>query len=174
MTLKKLLKTIKLNESSISMVLGIIVVLIVGSLITKYLKTDRGSIPEELLGGNNSIELSSKKHTVEKGENLWQISVKYYGDGFKWVDIATENKLENASVIEVGQELIIPEPEKVEATNETISISTDKYTVVHGDSLWSIAVRAYGDGYQWTKIASENKIAHPNTIHTGNILVLPR
>ncbi len=171
--LKKILKNIKLNESTISMVLGIVVVLIVGSLITKYLKTDRGSIPEELLGGNNSIELSSKKHTVEKGENLWQISVKYYGDGFKWVDIATENKLPNASIIEVGQDLIIPDVES--ATSETVnSITTTTYEVLKGDSLWKIAVRAYGDGYQWVKIARENKIINPNIIHTSNILVLPR
>lgn len=178
MTLKKLLKKIKLNESTISMVLGIIVVIIVGSLIVKYLKTDRGSIPAELLSGTNSIELSSKKHRVEKGDNLWNIAVKYYGDGFKWVDIATENKLENASVIEEGQELTIPDVsnnEKVsEVSNETETISATTYEVVKGDTLWSIAVRAYGDGYQWVKIASENKITHPNTIHTGNILILPR
>jgi len=172
--LKKLLKKIKLNESTISMVLGIIVVIIVGSLVVKYLKTDRGSIPAELLSGTNSIELSSKKHKVEKGDNLWNIAVKYYGDGFKWVDIATENRLENASVIEEGQELVIPNLEEIAEADDSNSITATTYEVVKGDTLWSIAVRAYGDGYQWVKIASENKITHPNTIHTGNILVLPR
>ena len=156
------------------MVLGIIVVIIVGSLVVKYLKTDRGSIPAELLSGTNSIELSSKKHKVEKGDNLWNIAVKYYGDGFKWVDIATENRLENASVIEEGQELVIPNLEEVAEADDSNSITATTYEVVKGDTLWSIAVRAYGDGYQWVKIASENKITHPNTIHTGNILVLPR
>lgn len=156
------------------MVLGLIVIIIVGALVVRYLKTDRGSIPTELLSGTNSIELSSKTHVVAKGENLWMISMKYYGDGFKWVDIATENKLENASVIEVGQELIIPNADTLTGTDESNSITTATYEVVKGDSLWSIAVRAYGDGYQWTKIAEENKIIHPNTIHSGNILVLPR
>lgn len=188
MNLKKLLKTIKLNESSISMVLGLIVVIIVGSLIVKYLKTDRGTIPQELLSGTNSVEIASKTHKVVKGENLWQISVKYYGDGFKWIDIATENKLANASIIEIDQELIIPNIEDIktaEAENKTEdklttniisadSITTATYEVVKGDSLWKIAIRAYGDGYKWVDIAKENKITNPNFIYSGNILVLPR
>jgi nucleoid-associated protein YgaU len=177
--LKKILKAIKLNESSISFVLGLIVVLIVGSLIINYLKSDRSNIPDELLSGVNSIESANKTHKVEKGENLWNIAVSYYGDGFKWVDIATENKLANASEIEVGQELIIPdiELEKIvvsDEVNTTDSIVTDTYTVQKGDSLWTIAVRSYGDGYQWTKIASANNITHPNVIHAGNVLSLPR
>lgn len=174
MNLKKLLKTIKLNESSISMVLGILVIIIVGTLIVKYLKSDRNTIPQELLTGTNSIALNAKTHKVEKGENLWSIAIKYYGDGFKWVDIATENKLENASIIEEGQELIIPDLEVLSEDEDANSITASTYEVVKGDSLWKIAVRAYGDGYQWVKIARENKIINPNIIHSGNILILPR
>jgi len=175
MNLKKLLKTVKLNESSISMVLGILVVIIVGTLIVKYLKTDRGTIPQELLNGTNSIELNVKTHKVIKGENLWNISVKYYGDGFKWVDIASENKLANASQIEAGQELTIPNvSEELSEPDSSNTISTDTYEVVKGDSLWTIAVRAYGDGYQWVKIARENKIVNPDIIHVGNMLTLSK
>lgn len=183
MNLKKLLKTIKLNESSISMVLGLIVVIIVGTLIVKYLKTDRGTIPQELLSGTNTIETSTKTHKVAKGENLWNIAVKYYDDGFKWVDIATENKLTNASIIETDQELIIPNIENEKTVDDetqnnvvttTDSITAATYEVAKGDSLWKIAVRAYGDGYKWVEIARENKITNPNFIYSGNILVLPR
>lgn len=184
MNLKKLLKTIKLNESSISMILGLVVVILVGSLIVKYLKTNKGRIPQELLSGTNSIETSAKTHKVAKGENLWNISVKYYGNGFKWVDIATENKLENASIIEIGQELTIPNLENVNTTEpqktteqkvtNSDSITSTTYEVVKGDSLWKIAVRSYDDGYQWVKIARENKLSNPNVIYSGNILVLPR
>ena len=182
--MKKILKVIKLNESTISMVLGLAVVIIVGTLIVKYLKTDRGTIPQELLSGTNSVEVSTKTHKVAKNETLWGIAVKYYGDGFKWVDIATENKLINASIIETDQELVIPNIE-VEKSNESITkispkvdienpITTATYETVKGDSLWKIAVRAYGDGYKWVEIARENKISNPNVIYSGNILVLPR
>jgi nucleoid-associated protein YgaU len=47
------------------------------------------------------------------------------------------------------------------------------YTVVHGDSLWKIAVAAYGDGYKWSEIARTNKLVHPDVIHAGNVLQLP-
>lgn len=183
MNLKKLLKTIKLNESSISMVLGILVIVIVGSLVIRYLKADRGTIPQELLNQPNSIEVSTKTHKIQKGESLWVIAENYYGDGFKWVDIATENKIANASIIEVDQELIIPnlDQEEVQAeemTTESASTETSteaqQYTVEKGDSLWKIAVKVYGDGYKWVEIAKENKITTPNIIYSGNILVLPR
>ena len=165
------------------MVLGIIVIIIVGSLVIRYLKADRGTIPQELLNQPNSIEVLSKTHKVQKGESLWVIAENYYGDGFKWVDIATENKIANASIIEVDQELIIPNlDEQTEQNDKTTTVSdvqvssteSQQYTIEKGDSLWKIAVKVYGDGYKWVEIAKENKIITPNTIHSGNILVLPR
>lgn len=159
------------------MVLGLIVLLIVGTLAFNYFKSSKGSIPEELLSGINSIEQTSKIHTVKKGENLWNIAVTYYGDGFKWVEIATENRLENASIVEEGQELIIPELEdqtKITVNDQENDSQDTTYTVVKGDSLWTIAVKEYGDGYRWVEIAKVNNLVHPNTIHTGNVLIIPR
>lgn len=152
------------------MAFGAIVIFIVGSLVVTYLKGNKGSIPQELLNQPNSVEMTQKIHKVVKGENLWQLSVKYYGDGFKWVDIATENKLANASIIEEGQELVIPNLKK----EDTKAITSTSYEVQKGDTLWDIAVRSYGDGYAWVKIASENKLVNPNIIHSGNILILTR
>lgn len=173
-TLKNILKTIKLNESTISMVLGAIVLIIVGSYLIGYLKNSKGSIPEELLSGTNSTEETINTYTVKKGDNLWNIAVSYYGDGFKWVEIATENKLPNAGVIEEGQKLTIPDLKAITLENQENPITTDKYEVQKGDSLWSIAVRTYGDGYQWTRIANENNLSHPSLIHIGNVLTIPR
>lgn len=152
------------------MLMGVLVILIVGGLVIKYLKSDKGVVPNDSSNLTNSVEMSVKTHQVVKGENLWNLAVKYYGDGFKWVDIATENKLANASIIEEGQELIIPnlESEKPDA------ITSTTYEVQKGDTLWNIAVRSCGDGYSWVKIASENKLVNPNLIHPGNILILPR
>ena len=47
-------------------------------------------------------------YKVQKGDNLWQIAVRAYQDGYKWVEIAKANKLKNPNVIEVGQNLVIP------------------------------------------------------------------
>ena len=38
-------------------------------------------------------------YVVVEGDNLWNIAVRAYGDGYKWVDLAKENKLNNPDLI---------------------------------------------------------------------------
>jgi len=50
------------------------------------------------------------------------------------------------------------------------------YTVQTGDSLFSIAQQAYGDGNQWQKIYDANKQVignDPNLIRPGEVLSIP-
>ena len=146
----------------------------------------------------------TKTHKVEKGETLWSISEKYYKSGYNFVDIQKENKIANAGAIEIGQELTIPSVEAKKVTvvdssklqGENLEaggtgsaqqgkglqfgsapknpISGDTYTVVKGDHLWGIAVRAYGDGYKWVEIASNNKLKHPDLLFVGQEVKLLR
>lgn len=51
---------------------------------------------------------SKKYHTVIKGDTLWGIAQKYYGDGNKYKDIAKANNISNPDIIHAGQKLIIP------------------------------------------------------------------
>lgn len=53
-------------------------------------------------------------------------------------------------------------------------LSGNSYTVVKGDTLWDISVRAYGNGYRWVEIAKLNNLKNPNLIHPGNVFNLPR
>ena len=173
MNLKSILKELKLNESSISMILGAIVIVVVGVLVVNYFKDQGSTIP------GLSEEGAGKTHTVVAGDTLWSIAERYYGSGFNWVDISSANNLDNPEAIETGQVLTIPEvtPELATAVSEaadTDAIAGATYEVVRGDSLWNIAVRAYGDGYRWVEIARENSLVNPDLIHAGNILVLPR
>ncbi len=174
--LKKTLKQIKLNEESISMVLGAIVIVIVGILVVNYFKDKNiGSI------SNNATQTSVKEHVVVKGETLWSIAEDSFGSGYNWVDIKSSNGLKTETIA-VGQKLTIPDvsPKQPTATKTVTKITTaspisgDSYTVVKGDNLWNIAVRAYGDGFKWTEIAKVNKLVNPGLIHSGNILLLPR
>lgn len=206
--LKNTLKTFKTNESTISMLLGAIVVLIIGFMLANYIKGKADVNP-----GTNSpsttqeaaqTENSNGKHKVIKGETLWQISEKYYQTGYNWVKIAEANSLANPNIIEVDQELTIPVLETatqatVEKTeeaslaqaqvaptpateqpggdsNSVSPINDGSYAVVQGDHLWGIAVRAYGDGYQWVKIWRENQsqVQNPDIIYPGQNLVIPR
>jgi nucleoid-associated protein YgaU len=181
LNLKNLLKALKLNESTISMILGAIVIVVVGVLVVNYFKDRGGKLP--FFSTGNKVEVNQnevKIHTAVKGDNLWKIAEKYYGSGYNWVDIAKENNLANPGVITEGQKLTIPNVEPKTATvKEVKTVSTEPitgatYQVVKGDCLWTIAVRAYGDGYKWTEIAKANKLDNPGLIHSGNILVLPR
>ncbi len=202
--LKQLLKTIKLNESVISMIFGVITVVLIGILIVRMYSVNKPAeiTPEaektemlsEKVGGVEVEKMEDgtkvpkelpEKVTVEKGQHLWAIATKYYGSGYNYVDIAKANTLSNASMLEVGQELVLPKvavkevgvatkaefTPKIEVTNK---IDGDSYTVAKGDHLWSIAVRAYGDGYKWVEIAKANNIAHPNYIEVGQVLKLAR
>lgn len=157
---------------------------------------------EETAVSEEAMSLPTK-HTVAAGEDLWKISEKYYKTGYNWVDIANENNLANPNRIETEMELTIPnvtprasEREQV-AQAQTLTptpadqkmtgpegsssqqsaegaITGNSYTVVKGDFLWSIALRAYGDGYKWVQIARTNKLVNPDVIHPGNMLTLPR
>ncbi|MBI2007119.1 MAG: LysM peptidoglycan-binding domain-containing protein [Candidatus Blackburnbacteria bacterium] len=117
------------------------------------------------------------------------MSEKYYGSGYNWVDIAEANSLANANLILVDQELTVPnaavrQPASTtpaaQAPQSTTSfgepIQGNSYQVVTGDHLWGIAVRAYGDGYQWVKIWRENKsqIKNPNLIYPAQEFKIPR
>ncbi|OGV91203.1 hypothetical protein A3A66_01375 [Microgenomates group bacterium RIFCSPLOWO2_01_FULL_46_13] len=197
--LKNLLKSLKLNESTISTVLGGLVVVVIGVLLFNYFKSSstKTVAPEETpaITEPGEVELITDEegkmtpknlpttHTVLKGENLWTISEKYFGNGYNWPDIAKANNLKNANVVWEGAELTIPQvPLRfVEKTGQVSSIATDlstatTYTVGKGDHLWSIAVRAYGDGYKWVDIFNANKdqIVNPGLIEIGQKLILPR
>ena len=200
MNLKSLLKYLKYYESYISMILWAIIIVVVGILIVNYFSAKKGETIPSMQITNESLPTT---YIVKKGDDLWKISEKYYGTGYDWTKIAEANNLNNANQIEAGQTLKIPaikdSLESESLSNESLNISAipspspakkptavtraeyidntitgNLYTVEKGDTLWSIAVRSYGDGYKWVDIARENKLINPNIIHRGNIFVIPR
>jgi len=183
-SLKSILKFLKLNESTMSTILGAAVIVVVAVLVVRYFRgLDTGKLPFDNGSATENQEATvGATYTVKAGDTLWSIAEDAYASGYNWTDIAKANKLTDANQIEVGQKLTIPDVEasvKTVAERGTIEQKTDSiagatYTVVHGDSLWEIAVRAYGDGYQWVNIARENNLTNPNVIHAGNVLTLPR
>ena len=188
--LKSVLKSLKINEGLISSIMGGVVVVIMAAMIFNYFKSvnKNGKITDESASNASVTEEAAAKelpatYKVKKGDDLWHISEKYYNSGYNYVDIAKINKLVNASVIEVGQDLVIPKvsvkKETIVAKTQTTKISIEgaKYTTVKGDHLWSIAVRAYGDGYAWVKIYNTNKKIigrNPSILFSGIELTLPR
>lgn len=48
------------------------------------------------------------KYTVQKGDSLWSVSVKIYGTGYRWADIAKLNNLAEPDKIFSGNVLNLP------------------------------------------------------------------
>jgi putative chitinase len=192
--LKEILKRLKLSEQNISMILGGLVIVVIGILIFNYFRgvgrkieapTGQPTSGEVKLieeeGGKLVPEGLPKTYKVQKGDHLWMIAEKNFGSGYNWVDIAKENNLANPNRLLVGQELIIPKaevikPAEMPVTGQAGAINQGSHTVQKGDSLWTVAVRAYGDGYQWTKIwqANETLVKNPDIIQPGQVLSIPR
>lgn len=118
---------------------------------------------------------SSITYTVQKGDTLWKIAEKFYGSGAYWERIFQTNAavLSNPNQIYAGQVLII---DLTVLNSETASENPDAnyYTVKPGDSLYRIAVRFYGQGRYWRRIAQANDaIKDPKLIHAGQVIVIP-
>lgn len=47
------------------------------------------------------------------------------------------------------------------------------YTVQRGDTLWSIALRVYGDGQRWKDIVAANPGMVPEKLRVGQTINLP-
>lgn len=63
--------------------------------------------------GNTGEEKGTgdRRYTVESGDCLWNISVKFYDDGTKWTRIYEDNKnlIKDPDLIYKGQEFVIPD-----------------------------------------------------------------
>ena len=199
---KQLLKTIKLNESMLSVIFGMITVVLIGILVFRMYQgnkpeitsdADTTSVPQatETVGevavevketGEKFVVDQPETYTVQTGDHLWMIAEQVYGSGYNWVDIAKENELVNPSVVTSGQILRLPKVavrEIVKPATATISpempkIEGDSYTVVKGDNLWNICVRAYSDGYKWTEVSKFNQLVNASLIEVGQVIKLPR
>ncbi|HWY79671.1 MAG TPA: LysM peptidoglycan-binding domain-containing protein [Candidatus Sulfotelmatobacter sp.] len=53
-------------------------------------------------------KITGSIYIVIKGDNLWNIAVRAYGNGYKWIDIVKANNLANPGMIFSGNKLIIP------------------------------------------------------------------
>jgi len=176
---KSIKESFESPDSYVSLALGFAVVLVVGMITVNYFKSVKSQLNSE---AQKKAEISEKaaslpmKYKVIEGDTLWSIAEEMYKNGYNWKDIATANGISDAGHIEKGQELLIPEAKAlVQATGQVSSATTEKreYTIVKGDSLWSIAQKQYNDPYKWVAVANANALSNPDLIFAGNVIVLP-
>jgi len=99
-------------------------------------------------------------HTVQPGENLFRIALKYHTTVEA---ISAANSIVNPSLIFAGQKLIIPSGGGVPTTARY-------HKVQPGETLWSIALKY--NTTPWT-IAAANGISNINYIYAGQTLSIP-
>ena len=65
-------------------------------------------------------------YTVQKGDCLWNIAKKFYGNGSKYTKIyeANKDKIKNPNLIYEGQVLVIPNADSVKNTKPTSNTTT--------------------------------------------------
>lgn len=121
--IKDLLKNLKLHESTVSTVLGFLVIVVVGLLVVNYFRNlDTG---ETFPTGTQTEQANeTDNYTVVAGDTLWSISEKVYGSGYNWVDIRDANNIENPNNLEEGTELIIPDVD-ARGVNNQLADATD-------------------------------------------------
>lgn len=56
----------------------------------------------------DAAKKGAKSYTVKKGDTLWALAEKYYGDGTKWKLIAKANKIKDPRKLQIGTKLVIP------------------------------------------------------------------
>jgi len=180
-----ILETIK--DKYLYFLIGATIVILGGTIVFNLLKTQKGTVTEKAEKTTKQEQTTNKesltannKYVVKKGDYLWTIAERKYGSGYNYVDIAKTNKLKNEDLLFVGQVLTLPEVEaKKPTTGQIVNVKTkqvkksfNQYMVQKGDNLWKIAVKAYGDGYAWVKIAKKNKLKNPNIIFEGQKLLI--
>ena len=84
-----------------------------------HFQIDKGSSssainPYDYVFNNKELVPSStpstnkRYYTVVKGDTLWGIAKRYYGNGNQYPKIAKANNIKNPDIIHIGQKLLIP------------------------------------------------------------------
>lgn len=129
--------------------------------------------------GQAASQNSVRTYTVKKGDTLWGISKKFYGDGRLWRNILEANldKVQNPRTMRVGITLVIPDigASANVQTFDANSGQSGSYTIKSGDTLWDLSQKFYNDPLKWTVLRDANagKFVDQYHVMPGTVLTVP-
>lgn len=126
----------------------------------------------EASGGETSPTTTEVIHVVQAGETLARIADLYR---VSIQAIAEANNLANINQLEVGQQLIIPDPEAGGSApgddgGSPPASGERQHVVKTGENLFRIGLQY---GFTVDELASYNGIANPNDIKVGQVIRIP-
>ena len=176
------LNNIKWQDSYGSIILGAIIVVIIGLLVANFIskrnqEIDGGIKTEEAAQIESTDEAKpGQDYKITAGDSLSKISEKSYGSMDFWPALAQANKIANPNLIYTDTTIKIPAKEEAEKISSDMKVTS--YKVQEGDTLFTISEKMYGNGSQWRRIDSANKVGRlPNgnpLIFTGSTITIPR
>ena len=106
-------RRLKLDESYMSLFLGVVVVVTLCALLfilmlgKSAMNNTQTRLPANITPVAN--KQTERTYILKDGEGLWDVAVKFYGDGYKWTIISDANHLaDNPDAVYPGMKLIIP------------------------------------------------------------------
>ena len=122
-------------------------------------------------------KVSTRKHEVQDGEYLTEISLKYYGTRHQWRHIMAANPGVTEKTMRAGTVLTIPPPPvKTKGKSGRTGPAADKpgtYTVRRGDTPGSISQKFYKTTRYAAEIMRANNISDPTKMRRGAVLKIP-
>lgn len=105
---------LRLDESYASLILGALVVVFLIVFLIVVLGSKKAVSEIQLKMSPTptpakAMQVTRKTYVLQDGEGLWDVAVKFYGDGNKWILISQANHLDNPDNVEPGTKLIIPQ-----------------------------------------------------------------
>ena len=131
---------------------------------------DRVTSAQDLRGPDAVPQAAGTRYTVERGDDLWSLAERFYGEGRDWRKIAAANPdllTGGPDRLEPGWRLLIPDVEQ--------SPSARTVVVEPGDTLSSIAHRLWSDPDRWPEVYEANRfqLEDPDELPVGLTLAMP-
>lgn len=106
-------KDLKLSESYVSLALGAVVVFVIAVLFFVYIRNSKDEVKVNdttvtVTPTPSESQIVTKDYVMLENDSLWDIAVREYGDGFKWVEIVKVNNFENPDYVPPGTKIKIP------------------------------------------------------------------